>query len=100
MPGELIGHAGPEAATLAAVADAVSLGELAHGGPDATFEYFRETPHAAVLGEVAAELARNRLPRKQWSRVFTDCSEFLRSVGVREGIKTLTTKQREVGLEP
>ncbi len=98
LPVDLIEYAGPEAPALAALTDAVSLGELGHGGIAATLEYFRETPHAAVLGEVVAELVDEPIEDEAMESMFNDTLETLRRAGVRKAIEALIAKEREVGL--
>jgi DNA primase len=100
LPPEVIpdGNGNPEAAGLAALADAVDHGELGGGGPAAVLEFFRGGPHEALLNEVLGELAAENLDESAMESLLTDSVERLRRAGLTERIAALNAKERTVGL--
>ena len=97
LPLELIGDDRPEASALLAIAEAMDHGELPAGNVGVLLEFFRGTPHEAVLSVIAATLVED-VDETEEEAVFTDSLERLRLAGIKSEVDELSAKARNGGL--
>lgn len=97
LPLELLATNTPEGATLQAIADGHEHGELPSGGIGLLLEYFRNTPHEAVISRYAQQLTEENDVAEQ-ETVLNDAIEHVRAAGVGQEIAALTARARNGGL--
>lgn len=101
LPVDLIPLDDPEGGALAAIIDALSIGDLEPGcGLAALVERFRETPHASVLSKVAAELVSSEFEDDVIETLFEDTLNKLQADAIDSELRALMRQEREGGLSP
>ncbi len=99
LPVDLVPTDDAEGAALAAIVDAMSVGELEpNAGLGALVESFRETPHQAVLSKVAAELVGTEFDDAVAEPLFEDTLRKLHADALHAEIVALTDAERTSGL--
>ena len=98
LPLDLISADSPAGATLHAIADAIEHGELAAGGFNLLFEFFRGTPHESVIAEMSATLAGGESDAAELETVLGDALAKLRQQGIGREIAALNARERSSGL--
>ncbi|MDX5363239.1 MAG: DNA primase [Pseudazoarcus pumilus] len=100
IPVDLVPHGEPQGQALAALCDAVSIGELETGkGLAQVVEHFRESPHYAVLAASAAELVGTDYDDSVIEQMFDDTLDSLAARNIEQEILALTAREREQGLD-
>jgi DNA primase len=98
LPLELIDRERVEGQALNAIADAIEHGELPAGGFGLLLEFFRNTPHEALLAGIAANMVEE-VDLGALEGVFTDSIVRLRHTALTAEIEQLTVRARQ-GLTP
>ena len=78
LPFELIPQDRIETPLLGAIADAVSVGDIGRGSPAMLLEHFRQTAHAPLLSDIAAELVDDPFEDSAIEPLFCDMLDGLR----------------------
>lgn len=100
IPVDLVPQDEPQGQALAALCDAVSVGELETGGGLAqVVEHFREMPHYAVLAASAAELVDADYDESVIEKMFDDTLDSLATRNIEHEILSLTAREREHQLD-
>ena len=100
IPVDLVPHDEPQGQALAALCDAVSIGELETGGGLAqVVEQFRDMPHYAVLAASAAELVGADYDEAVIEKMFEDTLDSLATRNIEHEILSLTAREREHKLD-
>jgi DNA primase len=100
IPIDLVPHDEPHGQALAALCDAVSIGELETGGGLAqVVEHFRDSTHHATLSACAAELVGAEYDDSVIETLFEDTLDSLATRRIEQEILELTGKERERGLD-
>lgn len=100
IPVDLVPHDEPQGQALAALCDAVSIGELETGGGLAqVVEHFRDMPHYAVLAASAAELVGADYDESVIEKMFEDTLDSLATRNIEHEILSLTAREREHKLD-
>lgn len=102
LPLDLINRESAEGAILGAITDAVEHGALPTGGVGPVLEFFRGTPHEALLSSLAGSLAEQNDDEDSMGAldtVFTDSISHLRQAIISREIKALTARAHH-GLSP
>jgi DNA primase len=94
LPLDLIDRERSEGAALLAIADAIDHGDLPAGGFGLLLEYFRGSPHEAILATVAPGLAEQESDSAPLDAVFSDAVARLQQAAVAREIELLTSKAR------
>jgi hypothetical protein len=63
------------------------------------YEYFRGTPHEAIIAEMAGTLAGNEVDAGELEVVLSDALGHLRQTGIAREVAVLTSKARSGGLD-
>lgn len=99
LPAELIEASDAESLALVAIIDAMSIGDIeADCGVAALVERFRETPHAAALSKIAAELVDTEFEPSVVESLFEDTLRKLHADAINHEIVELTRRERDAGL--
>ena len=98
LPLELIDRERVEGEALGAIADAIDHGELPAGGFGLLLEFFRNTPHEALIAGIAAHMVAEEDPGAL-EEVFNDSIARLRHTALTAEIEQLTARARQ-GLDP
>ena len=100
IPVDLVPHDETHGQALAALCDAVSIGELETGGGLAqVVEHFRDSTHHATLSACAAELVGAEYDDSVIETLFEDTLDSLAARRLEQEILELTGKERERGLD-
>lgn len=100
IPVDLVPHDETHGQALAALCDAVSVGELETGGGLAqVVEHFRDSEHHATLSACAAELVGAEYDDSVIETLFEDTLDSLAARRIEQEILGLTAKEREQGLD-
>lgn len=100
IPVDLVPHDEVHGMALAAMCDAVSIGELeTNGGLAQMVEYFRDSPHHEVLSACAAELVGSDFDDAVIETLFEDTLDSLAARRIDQDIQELTEKERAQGLD-
>ena len=94
IPLERIAVEHAEGALLHAIANAVDHGELPSGGIGILIEFFRGTPHEALIATHTAMLAEDDVDAGELEMVFNDALERLREKDLTREIAALNEKAR------
>ena len=94
LPRELVNPEIPEGAALLAITDGIAHGRLT-GTVGTLLEFFRGSPHEAVLAGFSSSLTGNADEFDAIETVFNDAIERLRAVAVEAQIRELTEKARQ-----
>jgi DNA primase len=98
LPLELIDRERVEGEALSAIADAIDHGELPSGGFGLLLEFFRNTPHEALIASIAANMVEE-VDLGALEGVFNDSIVRLRHTALTAEIEELTARARQ-GLSP
>jgi DNA primase len=98
LPLDLIDPELIESAALTAIADAIEHGELPSGGFGLMLEFFRGTPHEALIAEIVASMV-DEVDLGALEAVFNDSIAHLRQVVISSEIKRLSDRAK-AGLSP
>ena len=98
LPLELIDRERPEGQALSAIADAIDHGEMAAGGFGLLLEFFRNTPHEALIAGIAANMVEE-VDLGALEGVFNDSVVRLRQTANEAEIKQLNARARELSTE-
>ena len=98
LPLELIDRQRVEGEALNAIADAIDHGELPAGGFGLLLEFFRNTPHEALIAGIAANMVEE-VDLGALEEVFNDSVVRLRHTALTAEIEQLTARARQ-GLNP
>ncbi|MCX7149270.1 MAG: DNA primase [Rhodocyclales bacterium] len=98
LPLELIDRERAEGQALSAIADAIDHGEMAAGGFGLLLEFFRNTPHEALIAGIAANMVEE-VDLGALEGVFNDSVVRLRHTALTAEIEQLTARARQ-GLSP
>ena len=82
-----------ESAALTAIADAIEHGELPSGGFGLMLEFFRGTPHEALIAEIVASMV-DEVDLGALEAVFNDAIAHLRQVAISLEIKRLSDRAK------
>ena len=93
LPLELLNDELIESSALAVIADAIAHGELPAGGFGLMLEFFRASPHEALISEVVAGMADDMEPAAL-ETVFNDAIAHLRQVAITIEIKRLSDRAK------
>ena len=94
LPLELIDSETQEGAALAAIADAIEHAALPKGSIGQLIEYFRSTPHEALLALLAGQIEADGEDEAEQEAVFTDVIERLRGQTLKRQIDALNARAR------
>lgn len=100
LPFELIPQDRIETSLLSAIADAVSVGDIGRGSPAMLLEHFRQTPHSALLGDIAAELVDDPFEDSAIEPLFCDMLDGLREHARGGEFRKLQEKLASSRLDP
>ncbi|MCF8198202.1 MAG: DNA primase [Sulfuritalea sp.] len=95
LPLELIDREGVEGEALSAIADAIEHGELPSGGFGILLEFFRDTPHEALIAAIAANMVEE-VDLGALEEVFNDSVAHLRQTALSAEIKQLYARAKEL----
>ncbi len=98
LPLELIDRSRVEGEALNAIANAVDHGELPAGGFGLLLEFFRNTPHEALVAGIAANMVEE-VDLSALETMFTDSIAHLRQTALSAEIEQLTARAKQ-GLNP
>ena len=98
LPLELINVERPEGQALSAIADAIDHGEMPAGGFGLLLEFFRNTPHEALIAAIAANMVEE-VDLGALEAMFNDSVVRLRHTALTAEIEQLTARARQ-GLNP
>ena len=98
LPLELINVERPEGQALSAIADAIDHGEMPAGGFGLMLEFFRNTPHEAMIATIAANMVEE-VDLGALEEMFNDSVVRLRHTALTAEIEQLTARARQ-GLNP
>jgi DNA primase len=98
LPLELINVERPEGQALSAIADAIDHGEMPAGGFGLLLEFFRDTPHEAMIATIAANMVEE-VDLGALEAMFNDSIVRLRHTALTAEIEQLTARARQ-GLNP
>jgi len=98
LPLELIDRERVEGDALLAIADAIEHGELPSGGFGLLLEFFRDTPHEALIAAIAENMVEE-VDLGALEGVFNDSILRLRQSAITAEIERLTARARQ-GLSP
>ena len=98
LPLELIDRERVEGEALSAIADAIEHGELPTGGFGMLLEFFRDTPHEALIAAIAANMVEE-VDFAALEAMFNDSVVRLRHTALTAEIEELTARARQ-GLSP
>ena len=98
LPLELINVERPEGQALSAIADAIDHGEMPAGGFGLMLEFFRNTPHEALIAAIAANMVEE-VDLGALEAMFNDSVVRLRHTALTAEIERLTARARQ-GLSP
>ena len=94
LPLELIDRERVEGEALNAIADAIDHGELPAGGFGMLLEFFRDTPHEALIAAIAANMVEE-VDLGALEGVFNDSIVRLRHTALTAEIEQLTARARQ-----
>lgn len=100
MPIDLLPDDTPEGRALIAITDAMSVGDLPTHGIGALLEHYRDTPHSATLGRIAAQLADMPLDETVLEPLLNDTLYKLEATQVEQEFLALNAQARDGGLDP
>ncbi|MCF8150661.1 MAG: DNA primase [Burkholderiaceae bacterium] len=95
LPLELIDHERVEGEALKAIADAIDHGELPSGGFGIVLEFFRDTPHEALISAIAANMVEE-VDLGALEEVFNDSVAHLHQAALTAEIKQLYARANEL----
>jgi DNA primase len=98
LPLELIDRDRVEGEALNAIADAIEHGELPAGGFGLLLEFFRNTPHEALIAGIAANMV-DEADFGTLENVFNDSVAHLRQTAITDEIKRLSARARDLTAE-
>ncbi len=98
LPLELIDRERAEGLALIAIADAIDHGELPAGGFGLLLEFFRDSPHEALIAAIAATMVEE-VDLGPLEAMFNDSVARLRHTALTAEIEQLTARARQ-GLNP
>jgi hypothetical protein len=79
--------------------DAISVGDLSTHGMGSVLEHFRDSEHAPLLWQLAAELSESELAPSALEVLLNDTLTKLQSQAITEEINELTARERSGGLD-
>lgn len=100
LPFELIPQDRLETPVLGAIADAVSVGDIGRGSAAMLLEHFRQTSHAPLLADIAAELVDDPFEESAIEPLFCDMLDGLREQARGGEFRKLQEKLANGRLEP
>ncbi len=100
LPLEQIPAESAEGAVLHAIANAVDHGELPSGSMGQVVEYFRGSPHEALIGALASATAMEEVDEGEEEIVFEDTLDRLRRAELVAQIEALNARAKTTPLSP